>query len=126
MPYTRPPIAKFRALYPQFDKLTDQQYDAWADKIERKVGEGYGDEQQDATELLIAHTLAVNGVGTGAMGKMALNGATSFDSGDFALDLSNDFVNARAKGGYGATIYGRQFQEIQRRLFGGPRLVGCI
>lgn len=126
MPYTRPPIAKFRALYPQFTTPTDQQYDAWADKIERKVGEGYGDEQQDATELLIAHTLAVNGVGTGAMGKMALNGATSFDSGDFALDLSNDFVNARTKGGYGATIYGRQFQEIQRRLFGGPRLVGCI
>lgn len=125
MPYARLPVAKFKALYPQFSTLTEAQYDAWAEKIEPKVSDRFGDNWQDATELFLAHTLAINGVGTGAAGGMALNGATSFDSGDFKIQLSNDIVSARAKGGLKATIYGQQFLALKRDI-GGPRLVGFI
>lgn len=122
MTYTRPSLAKFQALYPQFSGLTEMVYDAWADKVERQVTDRYGDDQQDATELLLAHTLTLNGVGIGVAGKMALDGATSFESGDFKVQLAHD---DRGKQGYGSTVYGRQLMAIQRRLFGGPRLVGC-
>lgn len=122
MTYTRPSLQKFQALYPQFATLTGQAYEAWAEKVERTVTDRYGDDQQDATELLIAHYLTLNGVGTGTAGKMALDGATSFESGDFKVQLAHD---DRGRQGYGSTVYGRQFIAIQRRLFGGPRLVGC-
>lgn len=125
MTYTRQPLATFRALYPQFSTLTDAAYDAWADRIEPSVTDRYGTEQQQATELMLAHTLATNGVGTGAAGSVALAGGVSFKSGDFAVQLSDAVVQQKAKGGLKSTIYGQQLADIQRRLFGGPMLVGC-
>ncbi len=127
MPYTRPPLQTFQALYPAFRSLTELEYDAWATKVEAKVNDRYSPLQQDATELLLAHYLTINSVGIGATSKMANEGATSFRDGSFSATISDDVVAARHKGGYGATVYGRQFADIQRRLFGGPRLVpgGC-
>lgn len=123
MTYARPSLARFQALYPQFATLTELAYDAWAEKVERTVTDRYGDDQQDAAELLLAHYLTINGVGIGTAGKMALDGATSFESGDFKVQFNHA---DRAKQGYGSTVYGRQFVAIQRRLFGGPRLAGCV
>jgi hypothetical protein len=126
MTYTRLPLATFKALYPQFSTLDEIAYSAWAAKVERTVNDRYGDDQQDASELLLAHYLSLNGVGIGATGEMALNGATSFESGDFKVQLATEAVTARGKSGYGSTVYGQQFLTIQRRLFGTPYLVGCI
>ncbi|PZQ55771.1 MAG: DUF4054 domain-containing protein [Novosphingobium pentaromativorans] len=125
MPYTRLTLEQFKATYPAFSTLTEPPYAAWATKAEARVGENYGDEQQDATELLTAHLLALNGIG-GAPGAamLAATGAVKFKSGTFDASISESVVAQRAKGGYGATPWGIQFQEIQRRLFGGPRLVG--
>ncbi|MBH0112715.1 DUF4054 domain-containing protein [Novosphingobium sp. YJ-S2-02] len=125
MAYARLPLANFQALYPAFTTLTEPQYDAWAAKAEARVGEAYGDAQQDATELLTAHLLALNGIGmdSGA-GMLATTGATSFKSGTFSATISDSVVSQRAKGGYRATVWGQQFSEIQRRHFGGPVLVG--
>ena len=115
------------AAYPTFSTIAEPGYDYWAGKAEARVGENYGDEQQDATELLTAHLLATNGVGLAAGAAMlAATGATSFKSGTFSASVSESVVSQRAKGGYQATVWGQQFAEIQRRLFGGPRLVGCI
>ncbi len=125
MPYTRLTLEQFKATYPAFSTLTEESYAAWATKAERRVGENFGDEQQDATELLTAHLLALNGIG-GAPGAamLAATGATSFKSGTFQASVSDTVVAKRAKGGYAATVWGQQFAEIQRRLFGGPCLVG--
>jgi hypothetical protein len=127
MPFSRLPLDQFKALYPAFSTLTEEPYAAWATKAEARVGESYGDEQQDATELLTAHLLAINGIG-GAPGAamLAATGAISFKSGTFSASVSDSVVAQRAKGGYAATPYGQQFAEIQRRLFGGPRLIGFI
>lgn len=126
MPYTRLPIADFKALFP-FPTLTDAPYAAWATKAEARVGENYGDDQQDATELLTAHLLAINSIGLApGAAVLAATGATRFKSGTFDATISDTVVAQRAKGGYAATIWGQQFAEIQRRLFGGPRLVGFV
>ena len=124
MTYTRLALSDFQALYP-FPALTEAPYAAWATKAEARVGENYGDEQQDATELLTAHLLATNSAGvTSAAATLATTGATSFKSGNFSATLSEGVVSARLKGGLRSTIYGAQFADIQRRLFGGPRLMG--
>lgn len=124
MPYTRLPLAHFQALYPQFSTLTNLQYDAWADKIEPKITDRYGDDQQDATELEIAHALASNGVGIGAAGAIALTGTTSFKSGTFSATVSDAVVQQRNNGGYDSTIYGQRLIALRKRLFAGPFVTG--
>jgi len=126
MAYTRLSLPDFQALYP-FPALTEAPYAAWATKAEARVGENYGAEQQDATELLIAHLLVTNSVGvSSAAATLAATGATSFKSGTFSATISESVAATRAKGGYSATSYGQQFAAIQRRLFGGPMLVGYV
>lgn len=126
MTYTRLTLDAFKALYP-FPTLTEIPYAAWATKAEARVGENYGDEQQDATELLTAHLLATNSVGfSAAASTLAATGATSFKSGSFSATISESVVSKRAAGGYGSTTWGQQFAAIQRRLFGGPMLVGFL
>lgn len=125
MAYARLSLADFQAMFPAFPTLTEAPYAAWASRAEARVGTNYGDDQQFATELLTAHLLATNSVGMApGTDVLAATGATSFKSGTFSATISDAVVSQRAKGGYAATIWGKQFAEIQRRLFGGPRLVG--
>lgn len=127
MPYARLSLADFKTLFPAFSTLTEGPYAAWATKAEAKVGESYGDEQQDATEYLTAHYLGLNGIGLApGTDVLSATGATSCKSGTFSATISEAVVSKRAKGGYASTVWGQQFAEIQRRLFGGPRLVGFI
>lgn len=125
--YARLSLADFQALYPAFATLTDGPYAAWATKAEAQVGEEYGTYRQDAAELLTAHLLAMSGVGM-ATGTEVLSatGATSFKSGTFSATISDSVVARRARGGFQATVWGQQFAAIRNRLFGGPRLVGCV
>lgn len=125
MAYARPTLAQFKALFPAFLTLTQEQYEAWIGKAEARVTDLYGDDQQDATELLAAHLLALNGVGAApGVDTIAASGVTSFKSASFSANLSESVVTQRSKGGYQATSYGQQFADIQRRLFSGPLLVG--
>jgi len=126
MPYARLALADFMVAYPAFSTLTEQPYAAWTTKAEFRVSERYGDDQQDATELLTAHLLTLNGIGLPAgTATIAVIGATSFKAGTFSATLSDSIVSQRAKGGLQATTFGQQFADIQRRLFGGPYLVRC-
>lgn len=125
MTYARLSLADFQATYPAFSTLTEAPYAAWATKAEARVGERFGDDRQDATELLTAHLLALNGIGLSAgSATLAATGATSFKSGTFQATISDAVVSKRAKGGFQATVWGQQYQEITRRLFGGPLLIG--
>jgi len=125
--YARLSLADFKALYPAFATLTDEPYSAWATKAEARVGEAFGAEQQDATELLTAHLLATNGVGLTAGSEiLSATGATSIKSGTFSATISDSVVAQRARGGVQSTLYGQQFVAIRNRLFGGPRLVGIV
>lgn len=126
MTYSRLSLDNFQAKYPAFTTLTDTPYEAWAADAEVEIGDTYGAYQQRATELLTAHLLASNGIG-GAPGAqmIAATGAKSFKSGTFSAEISDAVIAQKAKGGLNSTIYGQQLRDIQRRLFGGPMLVGC-
>lgn len=127
MPYSRLSLSDFQALFPAFSTLTEPPYAAWATKAEAKVGESYGDEQQDATEYLTAHYLGLNGIGLApGTDVLSATGATSFKSGTFSATISDSVVSQRARGGYQATVWGQMFAEIQRRLFSGPVLMGFL
>ncbi|GLI99126.1 DUF4054 domain-containing protein [Sphingobium sp. BS19] len=124
MPYTSPTKAEFTTLYTEFAAITDDQFNAWLPKAEQRIGEKYADYQRDGTELLLAHLLKTNSVGiSSALAGIVATGATSFKSGQFSASISESVAAQRAKGGYAATIYGQQLADLQRRLFGGPRLV---
>jgi hypothetical protein len=122
MAYTRLPLADFQAKYVAFTTLTETPYAAWATEAEADITDRYGDQQQRATELLTAHYLAIQGIGTGQTGTIAVSGVTSFKSGTFSATISDSVASSRAKGGLSASIYGQQLLRIQRGLFGGPRL----
>lgn len=127
MAYARLSLEDFKAKYVAFTTLTDPPYAAWATDAEAEITDAYGDYQQRATELLTAHYLASQGIGMAAgTGTLMATGATSFRSGTFSATISDSVVSARAKGGLASTLYGQELQRIQRLLFGGPFLAGCI
>jgi hypothetical protein len=122
MAYTRLPLADFKAKYAAFTTLTETPYAAWATEAEADITDRYGDQQQRATELLTAHYLALQGIGNGETGAIAVSGVTSFKSGTFSATISDKVAAERSRGLLSATLYGQQLELIQRRLFGGPRL----
>lgn len=125
MTYTRLPLADFMAKYVAFTTLTEPPYAAWATDAEADITDRYGSYQQRATELLTAHYLALQTIGMGAVAGVIATGATSFKSGQFSATISDSVITARAKGDLASTPFGQQLAAIQRRLFGGPMLIGC-
>lgn len=126
MTYTRLPLADFMAKYVAFTTLTEPPYAAWATDAEADITDRYGSYQQRATELMTAHYLALQTIGMGAVAGVIATGATSFKSATFSATISDSVIAARAKGDLASTPYGQQLAAIQRRLFGGPYLVGCV
>ncbi|MEJ7933497.1 DUF4054 domain-containing protein [Sphingobium sp. AN558] len=125
MPYTRLPLADFKAKYAAFTTLAEPSYAAWAAEAEVDITDRYGSYQQRATELQTAHYLALQTIGMGAVAGVIATGATSFKSATFSATISDSVIASRAKGDLRSTPYGQQLAAIQRRLFGGPYLVGC-
>ncbi|WP_037477199.1 DUF4054 domain-containing protein [Sphingobium sp. ba1] len=125
MPYTRLSLADFTAKYTAFTTLTEPPYAAWATDAEADITDRYGSYQQRATELMTAHYLALQTIGMDEVSGLIATGATSFKSSTFSATLSDSVIAARAKGDLKSTSYGQQLAQIQRRLFGGPYLIGC-
>ena len=74
---------------------------------------------------MTAHYLALQTIGMDEVSGLIATGATSFKSSTFSATLSDSVIAARAKGDLKSTSYGQQLAQIQRRLFGGPYLIGC-
>jgi len=73
-----------------------------------------GTSDQQARLLFAAHSIALSSGGG--------DGVTSFKSGSVDIQFSTTVADLAAKGGYGATRYGRELQNMLR-YFAGPRLV---
>lgn len=125
MNYTRLTLAQFKALYPAFDTLTQEQYDIYVARAEKRVKDCLGDYYQEGVELLTAHLLMLNSVGTSnPSGFLASSGATSFKSGAFTASISEAVAQQRSNGDFNATPYGQQYALLLRQECGGPRLYG--
>lgn len=109
-------LSDFRARYPAFAAISDGVVDAWLAEGEAET-EAWSEATQDRGSMAYAaHRMAEQGLGTGAA---APAGVTSFKSGTFSAQVSETVAS---RTGYSATAYGREFIELARRNFAGPRL----
>jgi hypothetical protein len=108
-------LATFRMRYPAFAAVPDATVTLWLDEGTLETASWSDGLQGRGTMLYAAHKLAESGQGKGAIA----SGITSFKSGTFSASLSDA---AAARTGLSATIYGREYLDLVRRQFTGPRL----
>ena len=111
---TAPTIADFRARYPAFAAVADASVTYWLTEGFAEVSAWADADQPRGAMAYAAHKLAEQGNG-GATAQ----GVTGFKSGTFSASISEAAAN---RTGFHATIYGREFLDLARRSFAGPRL----
>jgi hypothetical protein len=120
-------LAMFRLRYPEFVSVADGLIGYWL--ADAGITDGWLENDRDPARLaLAAHNLSLAGQGAsgGPVANLAAMGVTSFRSAGMSANFAESVVSARAKGGYGSTRYGRDFQVYLRRNAGGPSLMGCL
>lgn len=123
MAYEKPTPADLIIRYPALASIPEETRQYWLTDAERIVTVHWPEsEYTPALMALAAHNLTLAGAG----GQSSLPaGVTRFRSGAMDVSLSEAAVSAKAKGGYGATGYGQEFEAMLRRVVGGPRLVSA-
>ena len=111
---TAPTIADFRTRYPAFAAVADASVQYWLTEGFAEVSAWADSDQPRGAMAYAAHRLTEQGVG-GATPQ----GVTAFKSGTFSASVSDTQAN---RTGFNATVYGRDFLDLARRNFGGPRL----
>lgn len=114
--------ATLRLVYPDLPAFTDERAQFWIDDASRYVA-GWGADEDPATLAYAAHKIATTS--SGAAGS-AMAGVTRFHSAAVDISMTEFAANQAARGGWGATPYGIEFEGYLRRHNGGPRLVGCV
>lgn len=124
MAYTKPTVDQFLLRYPIFDGVSEGTIQYWLTDAERVVDESWPEgDYAPALMMLAAHNMADKG----ALGSSNLPaGVTSIKSAGVNITLSDEAVSAKAKGGYGSTPYGIEFQALLRVTKGGPRVLGTL
>lgn len=108
-------LVAFRARYPVFASTPSSTVKLWLDEGVAETVTWPETAQPRAAMVYAAHKLAESGQGSGAIPA----GVTAFRSGTFSTSVSDSLAG---KTGFHATIYGREYLELMRRYFGGPRL----
>lgn len=107
-------LALFRLRYPVFAAVSDDGVNLWLDEGMVETATWEEATRERAAMLYAAHQLALQGLDGGAPA-----GATSFKSGTFSMTFSD---GAASRTGFRATAYGRDYLDLARRQFAGPRL----
>lgn len=126
MPYTAPTPDQLQARYPAFASVLDATIQVWLTDAERYVDETWMEgDYAPAIMALAAHNMALNNIGEQTAAAAFPAGVTRFKSGAMDVTISDTAAAAQARGGYGSTSYGREFQLMLRRNFGGPAVVAA-
>ncbi|HQS96691.1 MAG: hypothetical protein B7Y38_11475 [Sphingomonadales bacterium 28-56-43] len=115
MAYTAPTSATLKARYTAFATVADATVTYWLGEAAEDCANWSENLRARGEMALAAHRMAEQGIIAGSIPA----GVTSFKSGTFSASVS-DGVAART--GYDATVYGREFKQLARALFSGPRL----
>lgn len=116
MAYTAPLPYDLKARYPAFAAVLDATVQVWLDDASTFADESWPDaDRRVGVMAYAAHRMAELGLGKGHVP----GGVTSFRSGSFSANVSDA---AASRTGLTATVYGREFSLLRRRIFGGPRL----
>lgn len=109
-------IGEFRMRCPAFTSIDDGQVSYWLSEAGSVVDAGWPtDAVLRAKALYAAHMMASSGILSSAIPA----GVTSFKSGTFSATVSDSIASLT---GLQATSYGREFNTLRRRYFGGPRV----
>jgi len=123
MAYTPPTLSDFRERHPAFAAVDDTIVEYWLNDALRFVDESWMErDYAQAIMAAAAHGMALAGYLSGPA-SLAVDGVTSFKSGSFSSSIDASVAQAASGGGWSATKYGREFQQLQRRNFAGPRLI---
>lgn len=115
MAYTAPTAATLKARYPAFTSVADATVEYWLAEAAQDLAHWPDDQRARGEMAWAAHRMAELGLVTGTVPA----GVTSFKSGTFSATVSDGIAS---RTGYDATVYGREFRQLARNLFGGPRL----
>lgn len=126
MPYTAPTPAELQARYPAFASVAEATIQVWLTDSERYVDTSWieGD-YQPAIMAHAAHQMALLSLGTQSASGAIPAGMTRWKSGVVDVTISEAAASQSAKGGYSATVYGREYLMLRRRSFAGPRIVAA-
>lgn len=117
MAYIAPTPADLKALYPAFATVPEDTVVLWLARAAEQTDAGWRDPFRANAEIAYAAAKMYElGFGAGTIPQ----GVNSFKSGTFEAKLAD---GAADRVGLKASVYGREFLAIRRRLFGGPRLV---
>jgi hypothetical protein len=115
MAYTAPTPDELKARYPAFVEIDEAAIDRWLDEAAAECF-GWAEGTRARAEMAYAaHKL----VETGVLASAVPAGLTSFRSGDFVASVDS---RAASRTGFDSTVYGREFLDLRRRNFAGPRL----
>lgn len=121
MSYTRATLAEFVAIYPEFEAVTQAQYDYWAARAECVATDDFGDDQVFVAAAMTAHYLALQGLGTSIDAQRAgkFGGANKVKSG--SLELGWD-ASGTSSSSVTSTRYGASVWPLIKAYKGGPRI----
>lgn len=123
MVYVQPTPATLKAKYPEFESVPDATVQAWLDDAYVDVDASWGDNQARGQLLLAAHWLVLAGqpgVSSGGGGSIGVSGPIKRDKvGDAETEFFGWGAANPGAGDFGLSIYGRQYYELMRTLFGG-------
>jgi hypothetical protein len=106
-------LAAFRLRYAAFAAVDDGQISYWLAEGGLVVSAWRAEDQEAGRLAFAAHRMAEQG-----LGGVVAQGVTAFKSGTFSASITD--AQARRTGLH-ATVYGRDFLQLARRNFAGPR-----
>lgn len=122
--YAKPTAAHLMARYPAFASVDAGTVQIWLTDAERFVDDTWLEADYAAALMaLAAHNMAMIGLGTQTAAGALPAGVTRFKSGAMDLTISDSAAAAMARGGYDATMYGREYERLRHRSFAGPRTI---
>lgn len=122
MAYAPPAPADLAARYPEFAATDENVIDIWLTEAALECASWPEDVRPRAEMAYAAYRMKELQIGAASA---IPAGLTSFKSADFSATVSEATVS---RTGYASNVYGREFQLLLRRYFGGPYLVGggCV
>ncbi len=126
MGYAEPTPADLKARYPAFATVEDATITYWLTDAHRFVDQSWM--QGDYGPALIAHAaydmvrVGVPGISGGDLSGFTAAGVTSFKSGTFQAQFSDEAVKVAIAGGLDSNIYGLEYCELLVRNKSGPRV----
>lgn len=124
--YAKPSPAHLIARYPAFAAVPIGTIRTWLTDAERFVDHSWAEGDYAAALMsMAAHNMAMAGLGETSGSAAIPAGVTRFRSGAMDVTIADAVAAQQSKGGYQATRYGQEFARMQRRNFGGPRVVSA-